>query len=293
MHRLKALFTSLVVLASLTGCKVFDPEEEIPAYITIQNGQYQQDITGGNFLTDQGLKDVWVYKNGLLQGIYELPATFPVLEPEKNTIRLRGGIYESGLSAFHLPYHFWEILDYAPTLAPGDTAVIEPVFNYVDNSLYELKVNETFENQDVNFAPFAYFQSDTARILKSSIDPFKGNTVGKVHFDDDSRHFEVASINPNPLNLLPANDTYLEITYKSGVALAVGLVYQNTNEGVGIYNAIVLNPKNEWTTVFVHLVDGIRQRSTTDTDYNIWLYADGGGETTDLFLDEIRLITVK
>lgn len=291
MHRLKAFLPLLAGLLVLSGCSVFDPVEEIPAYITIQNGQFQQDISGGNFTTSNGLKDVWLYKNGLLQGIYALPATIPVTEPEKNTIRLRGGIYESGLSAFHLPYTFWEILDYSPTLTPGDTVVIEPTFNYVSSSDYFLRINETFENQDVNFAPFAYFEADTARLFKSPGDAFKGATKGKVHFDADSKHFEVASINPSPLNLFPGKDTYIEITYKSEIAFHVGLVYYNTAEGVGIYDAIVLNPKSEWTTVFVHLINGINARSTTDTDYNIWLYADAAGETADLYLDEIRLIT--
>lgn len=292
MHRLKALLIVLAISTLGFSCEVINPEEEVPAYITIENAQILVDANSG-FTTDLGLRDAWVYQGGQLQGIYPLPATFPYQNIETTDFYVLPGIYESGLSAFHVPYPFLDRVDFTVTQGPGDTAIVSPTFEYLPNTQISMPVAETFEAADVNFAPFAYFSADTARLKKSGTDVYRGNRSGYVYFDDDSRHFEVASINPSPMVLEPGNDGWLEITYKSDIELTVGLVYQNPAEGVGVDPAVTLLPKANWNTVYVHLIDILKRHQASTTDYSVWLYARSDGQNAELFLDDIRLVHFK
>ncbi|HOV12628.1 MAG TPA: hypothetical protein PLL90_12785, partial [Bacteroidales bacterium] len=81
-----------VMLFFNSACKKTDL---VPSYIHIDkidlNTTYEFDGSNSCKITD-----AWVYIDGDLQGIYELPATFPVLANGQHTIMVRAGIKLNG-----------------------------------------------------------------------------------------------------------------------------------------------------------------------------------------------------
>ena len=77
--------TYLLIVLILSSCQKEDTVD-IPTYLKIDNIVLDE----GN--TTSIITDAWVYVNDQLQGVYELPAKFPVLEEDIQTVRIKAGI---------------------------------------------------------------------------------------------------------------------------------------------------------------------------------------------------------
>jgi hypothetical protein len=301
MHRLTRFAACLLAISVLTGCSLFDREEEIPAYLQFRNPRVVLDENTG-FSTNTGIRDVWLYQAGFLQGVYPVNpvqdgmwATIPVIDLEKTAFFMDGGIHETGQSAFHLPYPFWDRIEFNLDLVSGDTFVVDPEFHYVEEERYVTPVVERFEGTLVDLVPFStsLTESDSTFIRPSTRDVFQGNASGYVDFGPDDRWFE--AINSTAFQLDRSKDVYLEITYKNNIPFEVGLVYQNL-AGLFPEPVITVTPRTEWNTIYIHLIEQARNilnLSSSVANFWIWIKADGQGNDGYIYLDNVRLIREK
>ena len=74
--------TYLVALLIISACQKEENPNTIPAYLKIDI------ITLDENNTTTNITDAWVYINDQLQGVYELPAKFPLLENDHQTLRI-------------------------------------------------------------------------------------------------------------------------------------------------------------------------------------------------------------
>ncbi len=284
----------------VVGCDIVNPPEPSGAYIQFENPQVQLSENTG-FTSTAGIRDVWLYHNGLLQGVYPVQpplsgnwTTVPYILEPTNNFQLEGGIHESGVGTVHLPYPFWERVSFDVTPQAGDTFVVTPVFEYVTEDRYNIDFSESFESNLISFLPFssALNNADSTFILRRRDDPFQGERCGFVNFGPSDRWFEV--ISQNNFKLFRDKDVYAEITYRNSVELGVGLIYEDVLTGqIRSEPVVVLRPSTGWNTVYVHLIGQAREiinLTSTDTNFWLWLKADGGGDDGFIYLDDIRLI---
>ena len=277
------LFVSLL----LPACNLINPAEELPSYITIKNANILVDSASG-FTQTIGLKDVWVTQGGEYLGTFELPVTFPYTERDMNTFLIQGGIFESGLSAFRLPYPFWETLTVTSTVGPLDTLVLEPTFKYKSDSQIEFEFEDDFESAGIKFIhqviPFP-----PATLVKSGIDPYSGDFSGYCEFDTTR---QVMDITGNIFTVNPTSDVYAELTYKSDYEFQVGIYFlDEVGLGNRLPSSVIYTPKSEWNTVYVHLVDLIRATpNVPDLELRLWIGLDAGGAEGTFHLDNVRVV---
>lgn len=307
MHRLSrtSCLLLLIVCAAFAGCDVINPSEELPAYIKFQNPQVVLDESTG-FQSDAGIRNVWLYHGGFLQGVYQLDPdvdtngrTVPFLQLDRTDFFVEGGIYESGQSSFQISYPFWDRMTFDWQGTVGDTHVVTPVFHYVDASLYETPVNEHFDGGSIDFERFASglipvstTDSSTFFVLRSD-DVFQGTGAGHVLFDASHRWFE--TINGTPFFTEQSSNIFAEITYKNTIPFSVGLVYQN-GSAVRTQTVLTLSPSAEWNTVFVHFISEVRailNGNGLDTKFYLWLKADGESQDGYIRFDNVRVIREK
>lgn len=307
MHRLKhnrflklPLFALVILWAntSFTSCEVINPAEETPAFLSFRNAEVIRDESTG-FSTPVGLKDIWFYHSGFLQGIYpinvaedpEATLTIPYIDINDTSFFLKGGITETGLSSFRLPYPFWDDFFFFVDQGPGDTAFIEPRIRYRDPSEYTIEASENFEGISLQMNPFnrALTSEDSTSFVRST-DAFMGDWSGRVDFGPDKRIFEV--ITSTPFTLDRSEDTYAEITYKTNINFQVGLVYLGLN-GLQIEEVVTITPNGAWNTIYVHLIQQIRDIINNNgdlTNFWLWIFADGNGNDGYIYLDNLRVI---
>lgn len=300
MHRLTALFAFVLVVLGLQSCELFNKPEEQPAYIMFRDPQVLLDSTTG-FTSNAGIRDIWLYHDGLLQGTYPVnPVTdtawtvVPFLDLDANDFFLEGGIHETGQSVFHLPYPFWERINFEYSATAGDTLVITPVFEYIEEDRYTLEINEGFEGGAVDLIPFATTLTEPdSTFITVRQDSYQGNGAGYIDFGPNDRYFE--AVNTEPFFLSRENDVYAEITYRNNMEFTVGLIYQNIS-GTQVQPILTLAASPEWNTVYVHLISQVRNiinLGGPTTQFWLWMRADGEGNDGYIYLDNIRLIHEK
>jgi hypothetical protein len=297
MHRLIRA-NALLVLAFLfvTGCELLDPPEPAPAYLRLVNPRVELDSVN-QFYSNIGIRNVWLYHGGNFQGLYNvLPdseVVIPVIDLERSDFIMEGGIYETGQSAFHLPYGFWKRENFNLDLTPLDTFTIDLRFEYVEDRFYDLRVNESFEGNSVDFVPFSLALNEpggTFMALRSDA-PFQGTGYAHVNFGPGDRYFQ--AINSSPFSLTRGKQVYGEITYRNSIPLTVALLFQNA-AGLSSRDVVTLSATNTWNTVYVHFVDLVREIVNTGGENTaFWLYLKADSEDKEGFiaLDDVRLIT--
>jgi hypothetical protein len=302
MHCLR-WFHPLVLFATCllcVSCEVINPAEELPAYISFQNPTTSA-VDDTSFRSTAGLRNIWLYHGGFLQGAYQMDPdvdtagrVVPILGLDRSDFFIEGGIYESGQSGFQIPYPFWDRITFDWQATVGETLVVSPTFHYVDESLYELPVSVTFEGGGIDFDTFSSGLSGDSTFFKLRTDDvFHGNGSGIVEFGPGNRFFEV--INSVPFRSVQSSNIFAEITYKNDIPFTVGLIYGSTTSP-RMLPILTVSPSGEWNTVYVHMITEVRSilnANGLDTDFWLWLKADGENKQGSIRFDDIRVIKQK
>ena len=76
------IFPLLVLILTLSACDLINPDEDAPGFIQVDSITFNPSPTAGTTgsSASTNIKDVWVYIDNEFQGVYELPAKFPVLK---------------------------------------------------------------------------------------------------------------------------------------------------------------------------------------------------------------------
>ena len=79
-----------LIMICILSCNK-EESTEVPSYLKIDNILLDDNST-------HNITDAWIYIDDNLQGVYELPAHFPLLVTGKHKLRIKAGIKENGIS---------------------------------------------------------------------------------------------------------------------------------------------------------------------------------------------------
>lgn len=273
-------------------CDVINPEEDIPAYVHIDsmtvNVPENRELGPGS----HKIVDAWVRAGNEFVGVYELPATIPILKKGETPIFVRPGILNNGISNTRAQYPFYIPVDTTLKLTPKQTDSLGTLESrYADQ--IQLKLQENFE--DTNNLRFenssnASFNYD---VTFNSKEVFEGDASLKAEFDDieEEQLFEIRTKNATSLN--PTASNYLEVNFKTNIEVTMGVIgIPPGNQGVSRKRRkLVLNEtKGEWTKIYINLKDNI-QDFGPDYEFRIFFRAlkNPSGPAT-FYLDNVKLI---
>lgn len=263
-----------------TSCEVINPEEDIPSYIYIDSIKLNSSYNSPSSITD-----AWVYINDNINGVYELPATIPVLEGGPTNVKVFAGIKMNGISLTRIPYPCFDLYSEDTELIRDSIIEIKPVVDYKGTTRWE----ENFE--DIGFTLQSTSSSDTSVIRET--DPsivFQGTGCGRFTLGTSQNIFSAISSSNFQL---PKGSTpvFLELHYKCNNTFAVGITSNTPTNVEQITPSLVINPKDEWNRIYINLTNEVSAQAQA-IDYNIYFYMerDFGNETPEVFIDNIRLI---
>ena len=282
----------LLFLLFISACDIINPEEEIPSFIQVNEFQLvtNEMLEGSN---TQQITDVWAFVNGDALGVFELPATIPVLESGMQNITLFAGIRVNGVRNTPLIYPLYDNYEASVDLVPEEVTLLTPTIEYISNNVFELL--EDFESDNISLE--ARDNGSIDRVT-SSTPMLSGNGVGSISLVGEAT--EITSI--ATFVDLPTSGgipVYLEMDYRTNVELEVGLVGFDISTinpiQATIFN-VVLCPIDDWNKVYVDL-QGLLEQSQLD-GYQLALRVSTddtgcGGTPTDnpeILLDNIKLI---
>jgi hypothetical protein len=268
--------TYLLILLVFASCQKEDAVG-IPAYIKIEN------IYLGENDSNSTITDAWVYVNGQLQGVYELPAKFPVLEEGNANIKVYAGIKNNGIASDRVIYPFYSSDTTNKVLTINASTEIYPTVNIKEN------IDGQFDDFDNGYS----FNSDTCfQVLSGgpygkygslSLSDSDSILITEINYQDFPLSFENVPQQGSP--------TYLELDYKSNTTFLVGIYITSTNSPTLEKGLLWINPKEEWNKIYIDLTQTVSEAIGAETfSIFIKMQRDSNLDENKLDFDNIRII---
>lgn len=266
----------------ISGCDVLNPDEPIPAYLKIdQINLSVNPVTDGS--ASSKITDAWVYCDGELVGVFELPCKFPLLKDGAHDIIVKAGIKINGISASRGYYPFYTSFEQRINFIAGETYDLVPTVSYY---LDKVQYKEGFEDGGISLEAFS--DSDTT-ILKTNTDVFEGAYSGIINLNSTFDHVIIATSNAYDL---PKTGTpvFLEMNYKASNPLIVGLVAIVSGSSQKI-EIMTLNANESWNKIYINLT-GITVANQNASNFKLYLevYKDPNLTETIVLLDNLKLV---
>ena len=221
------LFLGLLLFSA--SCKKFEGSQKVPAYIHIESIEVDSltdyFVYGAN---THKVTDAWVHIDDQLIGVFELPATFPVLEKGPHKVTVYGGIMVDGRSAARDRYPFYQPWTVQNLNLVEDSIVnLSPVMRYYPiGEGTNVAWKEDFENTNTLLSDTS---SDVNMNRVSGVEAWQSvNSFwsGKVELPPDSLDFTV--VTADQFNFYKnTNGVYclLEMDYNCNDTFLVGIQY--------------------------------------------------------------------
>ncbi len=275
---------ALIISVFFSSCSIIDPAEDIPAYLHID--QYTLTTNFDQGTASHNITDVWVYLDQEIVGVYELPATIPILGQGSNKITIRPGIKINGIASTRIYYPFYKAGEITLDLVPAKVDTLQPATVYNTNVIF--KYIEGFEDPGV---PFASTPTSDTGMLKTNAPElvFEGTSSAAIILDKVRPYFAAVSNNGYklPQGAIPV---YLELNFRNDTPFVVGLI-SNALGGTTKLEILVLNPTSTWKKVYINLGPTINRQSQV-IDFNLYLSAglETGKEKGEIYLDNLKLL---
>ena len=274
-----------VLCSFLFSCELINPPEAVPSYIHIDTFHLSGSYDSFGSISHR-ITDAWVVIDNQVIGVFELPATFPVLASGNHKMIIQAGVIENGISNTRTSYPFYEALildNYFFEELVVDT--INPKIHYKKTNM-NLALNEDFESANLDFDQSTSSNAALTRTSEKSL-VFEGNYSLEAILEQTNDLLEMVS--ENAYNIPRGKAVFLEMNYKTDIEFAVGyfaLSATNSKQHPVLY----LNPSKEWKKVYVNFGTEIAYEGLTDI-FKIFVGSiNSTTDTAKIYLDNLKLL---
>jgi hypothetical protein len=274
---MKPIFT-LLILSCLFSCEVFNVDEDIPSMITIESIEVE-----GNYTSK--ISDAWIYIDNEFQGVFPLPANFPILKTGQQDIIVEGGIKKNGISSSRVNYPYFTSFEISAELLENQNLTLNPKVNYSFNNF---PYDEDFEGVGTSLSVISDSTSHTLEKIYDSSNINFGNYYAKSVISGEFG--ELFECNTPDFDLPKNQEVYLEMDYKCNSLIVVG-IYANGSSAIDKNTIIYLNQKDDWNKIYISLTEIIANYSDAQ-DHKLFfaMPRDTSFAQNEMFLDNIKLV---
>lgn len=278
------------MLPLLSACSLFYTRDSgVPAFIhvpefTLTTNYAEQGTASHN------IRDVWVFIDGNVEGVYQLPVTFPILREGNVRMQFSAGILVNGIAATRAVYPFYTQYDTTLNLVRGKTDTVFPSVVYNDQITFGWM--EDFESQGFSLRTTSL--SDTGFLLRSALEPnevFEG--VGAMGFAVDERASFFAAETIQLFNFPGGGGRaiFLELNYRNNQPFEVGLQFVESDGQFVDLPIITLAPTGDgWRKQYINFTPYVQGRA--GVRYRVIFRAAKADNVTvgRVFVDNLKLI---
>lgn len=277
----------LIIILTLFSCDIINPEEEIPAFLEMES--FELTVTPNNGTADQNITEGWVYVNNDLIGAFSAGKPFPVLASGTVEIIVDPGVHENGIGFTPSLYPYYTRYTTTLELTPGQTTTFTPEFEYRED--IEFVSIEEFENTSI-FTVDRDGNEETT-IEYTTEGAFEGFSA-KIELDNENPFFEMASNITWDLPIIGANETWMEINFKTDMPFALGLLTQDP--ATGVITPVYLNGLNrtaEWRKVYINFQETIAAIPVPPFQLGFIAELPTDQASGTIFIDNVKLLHFK
>ncbi len=286
---LNSFLISLILL--LNGCVKNNP---LPVYLEIKawtlesNGILNGENAPGELT--QNLTDAWVYVDGKLVGVFELPCKVPILFSGQKEVTIYPAIRNNGISSTKKIYPFMEPFEQSFNLVEGQTTLIEPKTNYYSTTKFWI---EDFESSTIKIDTDQTVS--TADIVRESLATISlTGSYGKIGLTSTDMFWTGLT---EQLELPKSgSEIYLEIDFRNTNSLLTGVRAIDETLGTIKDNPnIALNAQDpsviRWKKIYIDLKE-IVNYSGSANKFKQYLVAElkEGSTAETIYIDNIKVV---
>jgi hypothetical protein len=257
-------------------------ENAVPAYLYIPS--FSMTTSAGQGTAANKITDVWVYVDGLIQGIYPLPAQFPVVDIGNHEVQLFAGVRNNGIKSNPIIYPFVNSFKATLNLKSGKIDTLRPTTTYVSSTNFKMvedfDVLNTLNVDRDNTPTFKFGQLDNG---------FEGKCVG-LTMNKTNAYFEKAF---NKKVQLPdaSQSIFIEFHYKTQSPLAIGIVGTNaTNSSGTSFYKVTLFPTDVWNKTYINVTNEVKELKMTDFQVVFKSLLPDSIATATVLIDNVKLL---
>ena len=275
---LQYLVALLVISGSFVACK--KESGPVPTYIHIDSFGFsgRASLPAGIATTHQ-ITAVWVYYNNNPVGVFDLPATIPIITSgTSGQVALRPGVANVGLNNFMTPYPFYTADTFTLTTQPGKVVAHTPVCGFASAAQFQLISNfdttmsTGFKAVDGTVGVGVNADQNGVITLSMPVDTLA---------EDSSR--QQFSINYN-------KDAFIEFDYKNTIPFAVGLRANLANLVYFKYYLGGVYASDKWQKFYLSVRDFAAQYKGDKYNFYIKASLPDGTNSGTILLDNIQLV---
>ena len=288
---MKRIFFVLIIINF--SCQIIDNPEKAPSFIHIDDFIFN--ISNNNQGTNsEKITDAWIYVNGNLEGVYEIPATIPLHYEGLKNLVIYPGIKRNGIAADRKKYPFYLPFDTICNLIPDSVLNIIPTTTYEEDLYFWI---EDFEDPQHKFQSHTLSQVDLSIIEFPETSLFEGD-AGIINMDSSQYYCEIRTdeldFNQFPKNLnIPA---YIELNYANNYPFTIGILHKDASLPAYQKQALITiipTYENEviWNKTYLFIPDATSFfTSATEFDLYISVTNDNYNNDISILLDNFKVI---
>lgn len=268
-----------------SACQEENLKPGVPAFIRVEPFEFSSNYAGQG-TAQQKIKDVWVFADGATIGVFELPATIPILKNGPGELRLEAGIELNGIATTRVNNPFFE-----PVILEGFQFKPDSVIEIVPSTSYRETVEfvwlEDFEDPSVSLDT-SNLAGNTSITRFSGEDVFEGSYAGQVSLDSTHNIFEAATFS----SLQLPNDgspVLLEMHYKNDYFFSVGIIEESFSQIIKT-EIMILYASDEWNKIYINFTDKVRASSAISFKVFVRTYLEDPNQTATIQLDNMKLM---
>ncbi|GIV34845.1 MAG: hypothetical protein KatS3mg031_2380 [Chitinophagales bacterium] len=269
LRRYSCLF---VFACALAGCR----EEPVPAYLFIPSASIT--ATSGQGSLSQKITDVWIYAEGRLQGVYELPALFPILRTGQTHILVYAGIQLNGIASTRAEYPFYTADTFEILMEPARVDTLYPLVSYTADAIFAFI--EDFEST-------AGFSNVTR--TNESADVFEGQYSGLLSAPVQD---VVAKSNADVPIPYQSTAVFLEMDYRNTHLFEAGLEVRYGSETYQV-SKLKIPARSQWNKLYINFTPEVNQLNADSYRIYFKVPAESDPTAVKILLDNLKLIYAK
>lgn len=284
---MKYLYFFVLLSFGLSSCVKNNP---LPVWLEINNWTLNSNPdsnTSPGELT-HNFSDVWVYIDGKVIGVFEVPCKVPVLVSGSCKVTLYPAFKNNGLASTKKIYPFTEPYEVAMDFAEGETYTFNPTTRYYSNTEFWI---EDFEGSTVKLVKDASVSTAELTVENnSSIGPW-GN-YGHVSLNSTESLWVGVT---DPLYLPKSGaEVYLEFNYKNTNSILTGMIEMQSGGSQVDHAGFTASPQTsdvKWKKIYIDLKDVV-SNTPSGVSYKQYLkmLLDEGLSSSEVYIDNIKVI---
>ncbi len=290
---MKPLILLLLSLALLQACKPTQDLSGVPSYVHIDKATVTPDA---NFIdTSSRITDIWLGVNETELGAYPLPCTVPVLDAGPATVTMLAGVKQNGIAATRVPYPFYTLnaveAIQKDTIERGKTTKLKATFSYNKNTLSW--INESFRAGNATFIGLTGNNTSFIEYTTDSTSPGIGKSCMHAALTNPDRNIYYGTTRVPLRGFNPNQPVWMEISFKTDVALTVGMFIIDAQSGQSTSNDMVTLPPTNgvWKKVYIDFTTLVAN-TTPNSLFSMYINAgmNAGDQTDNIYITNLKIL---